>query len=58
MERALYSHQYGAGLNPGADFSCVMSLLLVFVFPPSDLSGYSGSPPPIKREMSEFQFDR
>ena len=53
--RALASHQYGLGSNPGVDAICGLSLLLVVSSLPCSkkfLSGYSGFPLSSKTNIS------
>ena len=57
MVRALASHQFGSGSNPGPGVISGLSLLLVLVLAPRVFSGFSGFSPSTKN-ISKFQLDQ
>ena len=59
MVRALASHQFGLGSNPGVDARMWVKFV-VGPFPCSErfFSGYSGFPLFLKTNTFKFQFDR
>ena len=57
VKRAVASHQYGLGLNPGVGATCGLSLLLVLSFAPRGFSaGTLVFPLSLKTNIYEFQF--
>ena len=57
MVRALTSHQYGLGLNPGVDAICGLSLLLVLSLAQRDFSTDTPVFSSLKTNTFKFQFD-
>ena len=57
MVRALTSHQYGLGLNPGVDAICGLSLLLVLSLAQRGFSTDTPVFSSLKTNTFKFQFD-
>jgi len=59
--RALASHQFGSGSNPGPGVISGLRLLLVLVLAPRvflRVYGFSGFSPSTKNNISKFQLDQ